>query len=309
MTRTIAIEGEDPRLVIATVRRLGLDDRRNVSVARGIKTLLGVGAQRYAVIDIGTNSVKLHVAERSADGEWHALADRAVVTRLGEGLHGSARLGADPIARTTEAVATLVAEARALDVQELVAVGTAGLRIAENASELIAAVLEASGLDVEVISGAEEARLAVRAATAGLDLGQQELVVFDTGGGSTQFTLGAGGRVERAVQRRRGRGAVHRALRSRSRGAADVVEAACVAAADRLRTAGRTPCPRRVDRHGRGRDQPRRDQARPAAIRPVTPSTARGSTRRRSSTRSSSLSRLTADERRRSSACSRPARK
>ena len=75
-----------PRLVIATVRRLGLDDRRNVSVARGIKTLLGVGAQRYAVIDIGTNSVKLHVAERSADGEWHALADRAVVTRLGEGL-------------------------------------------------------------------------------------------------------------------------------------------------------------------------------------------------------------------------------
>ena len=86
VTRTIAIEGEDPRRVIATVRRLGLDERRNVSVARGIKTLLGVGAQRYAVIDVGTNSVKLHVAERSADGEWRALADRAEVTRLGEGL-------------------------------------------------------------------------------------------------------------------------------------------------------------------------------------------------------------------------------
>ena len=101
--------------MIATVRRLGLDNRRNVSVARGIKALLGVGAQRYAVIDIGTNSVKLHVAERAADGEWRTLADRAVVTRLGEGLDGSGRLGAAPIARTTEAVAAIVAEARALD--------------------------------------------------------------------------------------------------------------------------------------------------------------------------------------------------
>jgi len=196
VTRTIAIEGEDPRLVIATVRRLGLDGLRNVSVARGIKTMLGVGARRYAVIDIGTNSVKMHVAERSADGAWHALADRAVVTRLGEGLDATGQLGAEPIARTTEAVATLVAEARALDLQDLVAVGTAGLRIAGNAAVLIAAVHEACGIDVEVISGAEEARLAVRAATAGLDLGQQALVVFDTGGGSTQFTLGSGGRVD-----------------------------------------------------------------------------------------------------------------
>ena len=63
-TRTIAVEGEDPARVIAAVRRLGLDGRRNVSVARGIKALLGVGTHRYAVIDVGTNSVKLHVAER-----------------------------------------------------------------------------------------------------------------------------------------------------------------------------------------------------------------------------------------------------
>ena len=231
VTRTIAIEGEDPRLVIATVRRLGLDGRRNVSVARGIKTMLGVGAQRYAVIDIGTNSVKLHVAERSADGEWHALADRAVVTRLGEGLHGSGRLGSAPIERTTEAVATLVAEARALNVLELVAVGTAGLRIAENAAVLTAAVLEASGVDVEVISGAEEARLAVRAATAGLDLGEQELVVFDTGGGSTQFTLGAGGRVSEQFSVDVGAVRLTEHFGLDRAVPADVVEAACVAAA------------------------------------------------------------------------------
>ena len=195
-TRTIAVEGEDPARVIAAVRRLGLDGRRNVSVARGIKALLGVGTHRYAVIDVGTNSVKLHVAERGADGEWRTLADRAEVTRLGEGLHESGRLGAEPMRRTTEAIAALSSDAFGLGVTEIAAVGTAGLRIAPNAAELIAAVRDACGVSVDVISGEEEARLAFVAATAGLSLGEGTLVVFDTGGGSSQFTIGAGGRIE-----------------------------------------------------------------------------------------------------------------
>ena len=195
-TRTIAVEGEDPARVIAAVRRLGLDGRRNVSVARGIKALLGVGTHRYAVIDVGTNSVKLHVAERAADGEWRTLADRAEVTRLGEGLHESGRLGAEPMRRTTEAIAALASHAFGLGRTEIAAVGTAGLRIAPNAAELIAAVREACGVSVDVIGGEEEARLAFVAATAGLSLGEGALVVFDTGGGSSQFTIGAGGRIE-----------------------------------------------------------------------------------------------------------------
>jgi exopolyphosphatase/guanosine-5'-triphosphate,3'-diphosphate pyrophosphatase len=60
-TRTIAVEAEDPALVIATVRELGLGERANVSFPRGLKTLLGLDAHRYAVIDVGTNSVKFHV--------------------------------------------------------------------------------------------------------------------------------------------------------------------------------------------------------------------------------------------------------
>ena len=88
--------------MIAAVRRLGLDGRPNISVARGIKALLGVGAPRFAVIDVGTNSVKLHVGERRADGEWRTLADRAEVTRLGEGLDETGQLGAAPMrARST----------------------------------------------------------------------------------------------------------------------------------------------------------------------------------------------------------------
>src|SRR5262249_53822016 len=54
-TRTIAVESEDPVRVIAAVRELGLGARPNVSFPRGLKTLLGVGAHRYAVIDVGTN--------------------------------------------------------------------------------------------------------------------------------------------------------------------------------------------------------------------------------------------------------------
>ena len=63
-TRTIAIESEDPTRVIGTVRELGLAMRPNVNYARGLKTLTGFGVERFAVIDIGTNSVKLHVSER-----------------------------------------------------------------------------------------------------------------------------------------------------------------------------------------------------------------------------------------------------
>ena len=123
------------------------------------------------------------------------------------------------------------------------AVGTAGLRIAENAAVLIAAVHEATGIDVEVISGAEEARLAVRAATAGLDLGQQALVVFDTGGGSTQFTLGSGGRVDEQFSVDVGAVRLTEHFGLDRAVPADVVEAVCVAAASGFeRLAGR-PAP------------------------------------------------------------------
>ena len=63
-TRTVAVEAEDPARVIAAVRELGLAARPNVCCARGLKALVGFGARRFAVIDVGTNSVKFHVGER-----------------------------------------------------------------------------------------------------------------------------------------------------------------------------------------------------------------------------------------------------
>src|SRR5829696_7391266 len=195
-TRTIAVESEDAEPVVAAVRALGFDPRRNVCVARGLKSLAGVGIRRFAVIDVGTSSVKFHVGEQRADGEWRTLADRAEVTRLGEGLDGTGRLRTEPIARTVDAIAAMAAEARREGAEAIAAVGTAGLRIAPNSAELVDAVLDRCGVRVEIIPGDEEARLAYQAVKAGLGLARGSLVVFDTGGGSSQFTFGEDERVD-----------------------------------------------------------------------------------------------------------------
>jgi exopolyphosphatase/guanosine-5'-triphosphate,3'-diphosphate pyrophosphatase len=150
----------------------------------------------YAVVDVGTNSVKFVIGERAADGSWTSVVDRAEVTRLGEGLDASGELQEVPMARTVDAIAGMVDEARQNDVEEIAAVGTAGLRIASNSSAFVDAVRERTGLEVEVISGEEESRLAYVAVTSALDLGDGTLAVFDTGGGSSQFTFGRAWEVE-----------------------------------------------------------------------------------------------------------------
>jgi exopolyphosphatase / guanosine-5'-triphosphate,3'-diphosphate pyrophosphatase len=196
VTRTIAVEDEDPALVRETVEELGLWSRPNVNVPRGLEALVGFGARRYAVVDVGTNSVKFHLAERAADGAWRQLVDRAEVTRLGEGLDDSGRLQPAPMERTVDAIAAMADEARHRGAEAIAAVGTAGLRAAANSAEFVQAVQARCGIRVEVISGEEEARLAFLAATSGIERVDGSLVVFETGGGSTQFTFGQEERVE-----------------------------------------------------------------------------------------------------------------
>jgi exopolyphosphatase/guanosine-5'-triphosphate,3'-diphosphate pyrophosphatase len=159
-------------------------------MARGLKTLAGFGARRYAVIDVGTNSVKLHVGERSADGGWRTVADRARVTRLGEGLVREGRLATAPIERTVDAIVAMAADARREGAEAIEAVGTAALRLAPNAGDLLAAARARCGVQVEVMPADEEARLAYVAAVTSLTLPPGALAVFDTGGGSSQFTFG-----------------------------------------------------------------------------------------------------------------------
>ncbi|MDA0158930.1 hypothetical protein OM076_01535 [Solirubrobacter ginsenosidimutans] len=188
-TRTVAVEANDPELVGRTGRALGLGGHGNTAIARGIKLLAAFGRPCVAIIDVGTNSVKFLLAAHAADGTWPTLADRAEVTRLGQDVERTGHLGAAPMTRTVEAIAGMADQARRAGAEAITAVGTAGLRSAPNAAEFIAAVQARCGITIEVISGEEEARLAYVAATSGLDA-SGALVVFDTGGGSSQFTFG-----------------------------------------------------------------------------------------------------------------------
>jgi exopolyphosphatase/guanosine-5'-triphosphate,3'-diphosphate pyrophosphatase len=195
-TRTIAVESEDREAVSAAVAVLGMDGYLNTSYPRGLHLLLDGVPPRYATIDVGTNSVKFHAAQPAADGSWQRLADRSEVTQLGEGLAQTGAIGPEPLARTVEAIAGMVAQARDLDVHAIAAAGTAGLRMASNQAEVLAAIRSGTGMAVEVVSGEEESRLAYVAAVSGLGLPEASVVVFDTGGGSSQFTFGQGSRVD-----------------------------------------------------------------------------------------------------------------
>jgi exopolyphosphatase / guanosine-5'-triphosphate,3'-diphosphate pyrophosphatase len=194
-TRTVAVEGTDPDALIGAVQRVGLSRFVNTSYPRGLRALRGTERRRCAVIDAGTNSVKFHIGERQADGSWRRVADRAVLTRLGEGLGPDGDIGVEPLERTATAIAGMAAEARRAGALEIVAVGTAGLRIARNSAKVLGEIARRTGVVIEVISGEDEARLAYQAAVAAARVGDGRVAVFDTGGGSSQFTFGEDGRI------------------------------------------------------------------------------------------------------------------
>ena len=193
-TRTIAIEGEDAAAVVAAVNSIGLGGYFNMNYAVGLQGLLDGVPERFAVVDVGTNSVKLHIGERDGAG-WRKVVDRAEVTRLGEGLDKTGEIAPEAAERTMSAIADMADEAKRNGVRAIVAVGTAGLRIARNSAAVLEAIRARTGVSVQVIPGEEEGRLAYLAAKAGLHMPEGALVVFDTGGGSSQFTFGQGARV------------------------------------------------------------------------------------------------------------------
>ncbi|MGA9160941.1 MAG: Ppx/GppA family phosphatase, partial [Actinomycetota bacterium] len=195
-TCSIAIESEDPASVVRAIEAAGLAGYVNTSYPVGLAALIDDAPERYAVVDAGTNSIKFHVGELGGDGSWRTVVDRAEITRLGEGLAERGTIGADALERTATAISGMVDEAEREGARAIVAVGTAGLRMASNREEVIAAIHDRAGVTIEIIPGSEEARLAYQAARTSLGRPAGSSVVFDTGGGSTQFTFGHGSDVD-----------------------------------------------------------------------------------------------------------------
>ena len=146
---------------------------------------------RVATIDIGTNTVLLLVAERSSDGSLRAVAERAVITRLGEGVDRTKRLSLAAVRRTSACLSDYARAVRELGVARVCVVGTSAMRDASGGGELRDEVREILGVDARVLSGEEEALLTFRGAIGGLALhSNEEVAVFDIGGGSTEVVLG-----------------------------------------------------------------------------------------------------------------------
>jgi exopolyphosphatase / guanosine-5'-triphosphate,3'-diphosphate pyrophosphatase len=150
---------------------------------------------RVGVVDIGTNSTRLLIADVE-DGAIDELDRRSEVTRLGQGVDASGRLADDAMARV---FATLAAYRDALDAADVpadarVAVLTSAARDAANGGDFTRRVCDDFGLDARTIAGEEEARLTFRGATHGRDpQDTTPLLVFDIGGGSTELIVGPAG--------------------------------------------------------------------------------------------------------------------
>ncbi|HEU6447478.1 MAG TPA: Ppx/GppA phosphatase family protein [Verrucomicrobiae bacterium] len=146
---------------------------------------------RRAVIDVGTNSVKLLVAD-VAGKAIQPVHEESRQTRLGKGFYETHRLQADAISKTAEAVAGFAETARIKNSQNIRVIATSAARDAVNAEELIGAIEQASHLKTEIISGEQEAEWAFQGVTAATELAKQPLLLLDVGGGSTEFILGHG---------------------------------------------------------------------------------------------------------------------
>jgi exopolyphosphatase/guanosine-5'-triphosphate,3'-diphosphate pyrophosphatase len=146
---------------------------------------------RVASLDIGTNSVLLLVAERDQQGTIRPLLERATITRLGEGVDRTRELSAAASERTLACLREYAADLARLGVDHVAAVGTSALRDARGGAEFTALAESVLGVAPEIISGPREAELTFAGSLAGLSVPPDEdVTVFDVGGGSTEIVTG-----------------------------------------------------------------------------------------------------------------------
>ena len=146
---------------------------------------------RRAVIDVGTNSVKLLVANVEGT-EVRPVWEESRQTRLGQGLYKMQRLQPGPIAKTAAAAAEFAARAGDHEAASIQVIATSAAREAHNSQELTAAIERSCGLRVEIISGEQEADWVFQGVTTNPALAGVPLMLLDVGGGSTQFIVGQG---------------------------------------------------------------------------------------------------------------------
>src|SRR5687767_4350484 len=155
--------------------------------------------RRSAFFDVGTNTILCVIAEIRDTGRFRVLEDMGEITRLGQGVGQTRRISAEGEERSLAVLKRYRCRCEDLGVDEIVAVGTSALRDAENSGEVCARFQVELGFDIRVISGAEEAAYSFVAVQRGLTLTEDQILVIDIGGGSTEFISGDRGGIFQAV--------------------------------------------------------------------------------------------------------------
>lgn len=153
---------------------------------------------RIASIDIGTNTILLLIAEIESDGSITTLLDEQVIARLGKGVDAHRNIGRDTFTSAGSYISLYKQTCVQYSVDRIVAVGTSALRDARNGSEFIEWIRDITGIEIEVLSGDDEARWTYRGALSEFPGSPDRCAVIDIGGGSTELITGSRTAVHRA---------------------------------------------------------------------------------------------------------------
>lgn len=151
---------------------------------------------RLAAIDVGTNSIRLVVAEPLRDGTYRVLDEEKEMTRLGKHLASTGRLDPEAVEKSLETLKRLKQIAAGFHIRELRVIATCAVREADDGPEFCRRAKEEVGLDIETISSKKEAHLAFISVSRSFSLQGKNVAVADIGGGSTELILASGNMIE-----------------------------------------------------------------------------------------------------------------
>src|SRR3972149_10085106 len=151
---------------------------------------------KLAGIDMGTNTLRLLIAEFSADGKYRTVESGRNITRLGEGVSSAGRLKDEAVERALCVLKGYAGKCSEIHVGGIYAVATSAVRDAANGQEFLSRVMNETGIDVKVISGEEEARLTMLGVSSALDISEHDVLIMDIGGGTTELIMVSRGDIE-----------------------------------------------------------------------------------------------------------------
>ncbi len=146
-------------------------------------------SRRIAAIDFGTNTARLLIADLFDDGHFEQIALKRTIVRLGGGFSRETGLADDAIQRATDCLHYFADSIKQNEVDTIRAVGTSAIRDAVNGSEFVEKMANETGIRLGVIDGITEGNLTLSGVLAGLDSQPEQLMMFDVGGGSTEYTF------------------------------------------------------------------------------------------------------------------------